>query len=382
MKVEPQKSVKDTITSEKNMLRNFTLPKITIINSNIKWIDLKTKQVTSFNGINLLVNPNLMSTEIKGNVTVQQKNTYYQIKLAGNLNTSADNAVLKFENFKINGNMTQGNARANTFNYSGDVALDLDKNSIEIANYKLTFNNLPMTGSIKDTWTVTNTGLSSTFNMLTKIQDGLINETGQLSIPDSGLDGLRYTLNMTNLPIAPVLKAIYGNSSLDGYANVKANLTGTNAGNNWLRNINGTGSFSLEKGKLLNVHAFDYLNTALNTLHRTGLVGRGRSNEGTVFTTLRGSFAIQNGIFLNRDLNMTSPNIQATGAGNINLVSNTINYRLLIKDSAAADLIVPVNIVGNLADPKVSADYGSITTQILKQNIKSIFNGKILKRIF
>jgi AsmA protein len=83
----------------------------------------------------------------------------------------------------------------------------------------------------------------------------------------------------------------------------------------------------------------------------------------TVFDALRATFTMQNGVLLNDDLTMVLPNFDATGAGQINLGAQTLDYTVTPKALRVNNdrgLAVPVRIYGPWADPKIKPDLQAV----------------------
>lgn len=78
----------------------------------------------------------------------------------------------------------------------------------------------------------------------------------------------------------------------------------------------------------------------------------------THFFRLTASGTIQNGIFNNQNLLLKSPDLQATGAGAINLADKQVHYDLLVEvqNQNIGSLSIPLQITGTLSNPKVKVD--------------------------
>ena len=92
-------------------------------------------------------------------------------------------------------------------------------------------------------------------------------------------------------------------------------------------------------------------------------------SEKTDFSELAASFSIANGVATNQDLRLTGPALRVTGAGQIQLPAQAVDYTvkpkitaaLLGQTGAAADALgggieVPVRITGPWAKPQFAAD--------------------------
>ena len=79
----------------------------------------------------------------------------------------------------------------------------------------------------------------------------------------------------------------------------------------------------------------------------------------TVFDSLGAKFTIENGVLRNNDLLLLLPNFNATGAGQVNLAAQTLDYTVTPKAlrlNGGRGLAVPVRISGPWADPSIRPD--------------------------
>jgi AsmA protein len=114
------------------------------------------------------------------------------------------------------------------------------------------------------------------------------------------------------------------------------------------------------------------------------------ATEKTDFSEMHASFVIRDGVAHNEDLSMKSPLIRLTGAGDINIGADSLNY--LAKATVVATskgqggaeleslkgLTIPVKISGPFADPKYALDYSAVATQAATEKVKE----QIEERIF
>lgn len=94
------------------------------------------------------------------------------------------------------------------------------------------------------------------------------------------------------------------------------------------------------------------------------------SREKTDFSSLTGTYTVQNGILSNSDLSMVGPLIRLTGSGTVNLPNETLDYSLTPRliaslqgqggDQVEGGIVIPVRVTGPLADPRVKPDLKKI----------------------
>jgi AsmA protein len=104
--------------------------------------------------------------------------------------------------------------------------------------------------------------------------------------------------------------------------------------------------------------------------------------ERTLFTSLRGTGVLTNGVLKNDDLDASMEYMQAKGAGTVDLVAQKIDYKLTAKvskvpddaaDAEAKDLsgmTIPIAITGALDDPKIRPDMAGLVKAQAQQAIE------------
>jgi AsmA protein len=169
---------------------------------------------------------------------------------------------------------------------------------------------------------------------------------------------------------------------LDGQANVAADLsTSGNNKNELFRRLNGTTRFSLDKGALKGIDIGYYLDTAAALINKQPLPARAMGNQ-TDFGKMSGTAVVKNGVLNNDDLLIEALLYTIKGKGSINLVNNTINFRLEVsakpgetetnKVLALYGKTIPVIVSGSLDNPKVTLDTLSMMEQVGKEQIQKV----------
>jgi AsmA protein len=113
----------------------------------------------------------------------------------------------------------------------------------------------------------------------------------------------------------------------------------------------------------------------------------------TDFTELKASFLIKNGVAHNDDLSMKSPLLRLTGAGDINIGEDSLNYLAKAsvvesgKGQGGAELAslkgvtIPVRISGPFKSPQYSLDFGAAATEVVKQKAEEVVKGKLQDKL-
>ncbi len=114
-----------------------------------------------------------------------------------------------------------------------------------------------------------------------------------------------------------------------------------------MRSLSGKGAVNIGRGSIEGIDLDD-------------LLGSFDVQGGTtVFDALRATFAMDKGVLRNSDLTMLLPNFETTGAGEVNLGVQTIDYTVTpkaLRVNKERGLAVPVRIVGPWADPSIRPD--------------------------
>lgn len=151
---------------------------------------------------------------------------------------------------------------------------------------------------------------------------------------------------------------------LSGKANVTLDITGTGTSQLQLvESVNGKASVKFSDGAIVGFN----LAGAIRQIQQGKLPNlQTSSSEKTDFSELNGTFNIINGVAQNQDLQLISPLLRVTGAGNIHLAPRTIDYTVKPKlvaslegqqgNAALSGLEIPVQITGSWDKPKYEPD--------------------------
>jgi AsmA protein len=108
-----------------------------------------------------------------------------------------------------------------------------------------------------------------------------------------------------------------------------------------------------------------------------------RSGEArTPFDAMKVSATVKDGVINSDDLNISNPVMKITGAGGVNLVAQTLDYRLKAKvheappADATQDLgdlrgaTIPLRIGGTLSEPRITVDVEDVIKEKAKEQIE------------
>ncbi|MFG6517808.1 AsmA family protein [Sulfitobacter sp. 1A13496] len=115
-----------------------------------------------------------------------------------------------------------------------------------------------------------------------------------------------------------------------------------------MRSLSGSGALTMGRGTIAGID----LDALLGSVDAEG--------GSTVFDSVEATFEIAKGVLRNHDLLMLLPNFNATGAGQVDLGAQRLDYTVTPKalrvNASRGGLAVPVRIRGPWADPEIKAD--------------------------
>ncbi len=184
-------------------------------------------------------------------------------------------------------------------------------------------------------------------------------------------------LNVEAEPLLQDLSEAEQKIKMLGAGNIDLSVSSSGKENKALmQNLNGTGHIAFNNGALSGID-IGYLIDSASAI-ATQNAAKLTSSDKTNFGNLTGSFVIHNGILTNDDLVLNSPRFDTKGKGTINLIDQTIDYSLqaAVKDSQISaiknlsGLTIPIQITGNLSNPRVRLDTVDLLKGVAVQQIE------------
>lgn len=153
-----------------------------------------------------------------------------------------------------------------------------------------------------------------------------------------------------------------------GRATVETDLTlqGKNK-EDILRSLNGNVHFTVQQGALMGANIPYEVERAIALFKRQSLPAEPAQKDRTPFDTLKGTGVFNAGIFSNNDLLIQSSELKGTGGGTMNLVNETLDYRLKLvglhtvtsggkSTVEERQTAIPVAITGTFSKPIITPD--------------------------
>jgi AsmA protein len=180
--------------------------------------------------------------------------------------------------------------------------------------------------------------------------------------------GLAIKTQLTSLNAAPFLKDLIGKDRVSGLGNLTLDLQGRgNTVGELKRTLNGDIAFRVENGAVKGFNLAQIVRKGKAAL-AGNLAYQESAAEQTDFTVFAADAKVVNGVLHSEQLDAASPLFRVDGAGQVDLVNETINY--LAKPTVVnttkgqggkdleelAGITIPIKLTGNLYKPKVSLD--------------------------
>ena len=153
---------------------------------------------------------------------------------------------------------------------------------------------------------------------------------------DANTQTVTVNQNMTGVQVQPVIKALLDKDMVEGKGNVGINIRTTgNTVNQMKAALDGKVSVSLQDGAIKGINLAERFRNAKSLLSSgSNATQKTDSTQKTDFSSLAVSFDIANGVATSNDLNVMAPLFRIGGAGQVNLVKNSLDY--LAKASVVA----------------------------------------------
>ena len=205
---------------------------------------------------------------------------------------------------------------------------------------------------------------------------GNVSGIGKLNVqgntPRSNVD-----LDVKNIQVGPLLKDVLQKDMLEGTttAQVTLSMDGDDA-TVIKKTLNGSGQVLFNDGAVVGI---DLAGMVRNVKAAFGLEQRPAQRPRTDFSELSAPFTFRNGVFNTPQTSLKSPLIRLVAAGNADLVSETLDFRVepkvvaTIKGQGDTDqrsgLMVPVLVSGTFAKPKFAPDLAGVAKKQLEETI-------------
>jgi AsmA protein len=159
------------------------------------------------------------------------------------------------------------------------------------------------------------------------LYNGTFQANGNLDVRQD-IPLLALQTRIKQVPIERILQAQGQNPPVKGQLTLDSNLNGRgNSQKALIDSLNGTASFAINNGVLLNANLEQQLCTGIALLNRKTLSGEQRGKD-TPFQELKGNLTFRNGVASNPDLKVRIPGLTVNGDGDVDLRVLGMDYRV------------------------------------------------------
>ncbi len=209
-------------------------------------------------------------------------------------------------------------------------------------------------------------------NMYQGNVSGAGNFNVQTNTPKSSL-----SLNVENIQVGPMLRDVLEKDILEGATNAQFKLAMSGDSADTIKQtLNGDGQLQFNDGAIVGI---DLAGMVRNAKAAFGLAQKPSERPRTDFAELSSPFTIKNGIFNTPQTSLKSPLIRVVAAGNANLVSEALDFRVEPKvvgtikgqgDTAQrSGLMVPVLVTGTFSKPQFAPDLAGMAKKQLEETV-------------
>ncbi|MFJ3467610.1 AsmA family protein [Pseudomonas sp. NPDC090201] len=190
---------------------------------------------------------------------------------------------------------------------------------------KLTIEKLPIQNAVLKTTALD--GVVTVDSLRGDLYNGNFEVKGNLDVrPDVPLAAVQ--TRIAKVPVEHFIQSQGTTPPLRGLLNLNSNVTAKgNSQKALVESLNGTASFALNDGVLVNANLEQQLCRGISTLNRKTLSGEPRGKD-TPFQQLNGNLVFRNGVASNPDLKVRTPGLTVNGDGDIDLRVMGMNYRI------------------------------------------------------
>ncbi|MFC6339187.1 AsmA family protein [Pseudomonas sp. CCM 7891] len=179
------------------------------------------------------------------------------------------------------------------------------------------------------------------------LYNGTFQANGNLDVRQD-VPVLALQTHIKQVPVEQILQAQGKKPPIKGQVTLDSNLSGRgNSQKALIDSLNGTASFVITNGVLLNANIEQQLCTGIALLNRKTLSSEPRGKD-TPFQELKGNLTFRNGVASNPDLKVRIPGLTVNGNGDVDLRVLGMDYRVgIIVEGDKRDMPDPACQVGS-----------------------------------
>lgn len=181
-------------------------------------------------------------------------------------------------------------------------------------------------------------------------------------------------VGLNSVEINPLAKDAADLDIVEGKGNVNLNLnTQGNLVSTLKKKLNGNMSVNLNNGAIKGIDLAKLVQSVQSLSKDSKLQTFGvNKDEKTVFSELKASFKVNNGVAHNDDLSVKAPTLHITGNGDIDIGNDSMNYTAkatFSKTEGGGTGALPVYLSGTFTELKYKVDFGALLADVAKQKL-------------
>lgn len=226
-------------------------------------------------------------------------------------------------------------------------------------------------------------GLVNINPLSAKLYQGSVN--GSLSVNAQATPSIAIIQNLGGINVGPLAKDAAGIDMLEGKGNIGVSLTTQgNTVSAMKKALNGNFSLNLADGAIKGIDIDKKLLAAQAMLNKgggaTSETQTSNKEEKTAFKEFKATFRVTNGVAHNDDLSLRSELVRVSGAGDINIGNDSIDYVAKAAIAKTPDgkggIAVPLHVSGPYTDLKFTLDYAAMVKDVVKQKVDAKVEAK------
>ena len=186
------------------------------------------------------------------------------------------------------------------------------------------------------------------------------------------------SLKVAGVQVGPLLRDVLEKDILEGVTNAQLNLAMAGDHPDQIKQtLNGNGQLRFNDGAVVGI---DLASMVRNVKAAFGLAQKPSERPRTDFSELSAPFTITNGLVNTPQTSLKSPLIRVIAAGNANLVTEALDFRVEPKvvgtikgqgdTEARSGLMVPVIVSGTFSNPKFAPDLAGVAKKQLQDALQ------------
>ncbi len=186
------------------------------------------------------------------------------------------------------------------------------------------------------------------------------------------------SLKVAGVQVGPLLRDVLEKDILEGVTNAQLNLAMAGDHPDQIKQtLNGNGQLQFNDGAVVGI---DLAGMVRNVKAAFGLAQKPSERPRTDFSELSAPFTITNGLVNTPQTSLKSPLIRVLAAGNANLVTEALDFRVEPKvvgtikgqgdTEARSGLMVPVIVSGTFSNPKFAPDLAGVAKKQLQDALQ------------